>query len=403
MMAENPNRRGPRGNAGSRHNQVGTAATTAAAGGPQSPQDIMAGAAQDVFGAGQIGAAFGDVPAPPPPTPTSEIPGKPDWEPPEGMEWYWDETAQDWRLREIESEEDRRADNDLLARINDILSQYGLNTPGLLQLAQDAISNGWGMNEFMLELRRHPDYLAKPLFAANIQRGREGGRVWSEGEVLNYADSVRSLAQRFGYADPSDAYIAEGFLSGKSAAEYEHHLNVQQRVREAGAGVALVYKQITGDDIDDQDLHEVFDRETNTADIDRALRQAELRGRPFTLGLGIRTEAEARALEMLGVSPEEAFTRYQGVAQTAPRFERLRTIEDLIAQGLPNDFGSQLGTAENGLLIRALVFQQPDALAELQAMTAREIGRFRSSSGAVAAQGGQQLGLLSATERASYG
>lgn len=302
----------------------------------------------------------------------------------------------------VKDEERTEADknNDLMARINDLLSQFGLNTPGLLDFAKQAISKGWGINEFMLELRKHPDYLANPLFAANIERTRNGKRFMSEAEVLNWAGEAKRLAKQFGYNEPSDNYLAAGLLSGLSMAEIEQRFQIQDRINLYGAGVKFAAQEM-GFEIGDSNLFEIFDPEKDTKEWEDMFRRAQMRGRPLTLGLGIRSEAEARAWEMMGLTPDEVFKRMEDVAGNRSRFERLGTIEESIRKGLPDNFGSHLMTAENGLLIRALVFQRPDALAELQDMTAREIARFKTGGSPVSSQG-QQVGLLSGAERQTY-
>lgn len=317
--------------------------------------------------------------------------------PPAGMEWYWTGTA--WSVRQTaESTAATEAQKaSLLAQMEDFLETYGLNTPGLMSFLQTAIANGWDATRIKLEIRKHPDYLANPLYAANLERTKNGGRFMSEGELKAYGDQAKNIAGRFGY-EVSDNYIAMGLLGGLSNAEFEHRLAVQDRVNQYGAGVALVYRQLMGTDPTDEDLYEIFDPERSTDDFDNMAREAEMRGRPFTLGLGIRSEAEARALEMLGVNPDEAFSRYQGVAANASRFARLGAIESMIAEGLPEDFGSQLGTQDNSLLIRGLVFQDQEALAQLQNFAAREVARFQSGGGA-AFQGTRATGLMTNAQR----
>lgn len=299
---------------------------------------------------------------------------------------------------EEETPEPKAFDGDLMATIQGFLEQYGLDTPGLLEFARNAIAEGWSYNQILLELRKHPDYLANPLFAANIERTRNGARFMSEGEVLGWSTEAKRISKQWGY-DVPDSYLAQGLLSGISLAEIEHRIQVQRRVEEMGAGVKWVYENILGVDISDADLFEIFDPETDTYERDQAYKHAQYRGQPMLLGLGIRSEAEARALEMLGVDPTEAFKRYESVGMNRPRFERLASIEDMISEGLPEDFGAHMMTAENGLLVKGLVFNDPKALAELQAMTSREIARFKVGGGAQSNNQGQLVGLLSRSER----
>jgi hypothetical protein len=337
-----------------------------------------------------------------PVAPPAERPPMPDSPLPEGWTWQWNGT--NWvPVEGAAPEEEEEFNNDAMAYLQNILEQFGLATPTLLEFARSSVAMGKSATQILQELRQQPDYLANPLFAANVRRAAAGGGWMAEGQVIAYAAEAKRLARQFGYEEPSDNYIAMGFEAGKSLAEYEHALRVQERVNRLGGGVAQVFRDVYGDDPGDEDLFSIFDPERDTTDIDRALRQAEYRGRPLALGLGIRSEAEARAFELLGVDPDEAFARYQQVAQNAPRAARFAAIEDLIAQGLPADWTPDFSTAENSVLNRAFLTQDPAAMAEVQQLYMREIARWKASSGAVAAQGGQQVGLLSQAERASFG
>lgn len=337
-------------------------------------------------------------------TPEAEVP--PDAPPPpncpEGHTAEWNADSERWSCVAGggDTAADQKHQNDLFAQYKLTLESFGIS--GADDFLKQAVKEDWNESTFLIKMRESAFYLANPLFAANLNNAKNGKRFMAEGEVIAYGSEAKRLARQFGYADPSDNYVAMGLQGGLSLAEYEHRFQVQQRINQYGLGVGLVYKEIMGVDPSDQDLYEIFDKEISTKDFDDKARRAEVRGRPFTLGLGIRSEAEARALEMLGVNPDEAFSRYQGVAANASRFERLGSIEDLIGQGLPADFGKDLSTQENSLLIRGLVFQDQAALAELQGVTSREIARWKSSGGIQSTQG-QLVGLLSDEAKASYG
>lgn len=331
-------------------------------------------------GPGEVSPPGGDVP----------IDAPPGWTKDEDGNWVPIEAPPD--------PVDERNKESLRGYMADILSQYGLDTPGLRQFVERAITEGWDSTRIMNELRKHPDYLANPLFVANIERTKQGRRFMAEGEVLAWADRARQLAKQYGYQEPSNNYLASGLLSGLSAAEIEHRFQISQQVNQYGAGVKWVMEQEYGLNLSDQDLFEIFDPETDTQEWSVMFRRAQLRGRPFALGLGVRTEAEAQRLEMLGVDTQEAFRRYEGVAQNATRFERLGAIESMVTKNLPANFGD-FSSADNSILVRALVFQDPAALAELQAMTAREVARFSVGGGAAATQQGQLVGLLAPGQR----
>lgn len=308
--------------------------------------------------------------------------------------------------KEKEEEVDVKAQGDLRAVLTSILDQFGLATPGLIALIEQAVREDWSETKFLQEMRKHPDYLSNPLFAANIEAAAGGRRFRSEAEVLAEADAIRTLIKKYGFGDVPDSYIAANILSGKSLAEIDHLLTIQKQVEIYGPVFKGFVEQELGIILGDDDLFEIFDPERNTQEFDDAFRAALYRARPFTLGLGIRSEAEMRALEMLGVDPEEAFTRYESIGKTLPTFNKFAAIESIIGTGnLPADFGAFFGAAENSVLTKAFLFPgTPEgnaALAELQQMFAREFARFSVGGGPALAQGGQAIGLLTPNERAA--
>lgn len=296
--------------------------------------------------------------------------------------------------------EEQKYQNDLFAEYRRVLEEFGLT--GMDEFLKRAVAEDWSTSQFMLELRRSEGYLANPLFAANMQRAQAGGGFMAEAQVIAYANETKRLAQQYGYTIPSDVYIAQNLASGRSLAEFEHRVQITRNVENFGPAVRLVMEQELGIVLGDDDLFELFDPEKDTQEWTDAYKNALYRGRPFVLGLGIRSETEAAALRLLGVDPEEAFSRYQGVAQNAPRFDRLTAIEGLITDKLPADFGKEFGAMDNSLLVRGLVFQDPQTMAQLQQMASREIARWNTGGGVASAQG-QALGLLTAAERGTVG
>lgn len=299
-------------------------------------------------------------------------------------------------------------ENDVFALYRDTLEQFGFSGTDVEDFLKQSVREDWNASTFTIKMRQQKWYLDNPLYAANIARSNAGKRFLNEAQVLSYAADIRDLARSFGYHDVPDAYIASALVNKDSdpstaLAQMHHVLTVQQKVNQYGGGVALVYREVYGHDPSDQDLFDIFDPAKDTKDVDDALRQAEYRGRPFTLGFGIRTEAEARAAEMLGVSPDEWFQRFQRAGEASPTIGRLAAL-DALGKDLPANFGQFLADARNQHLLAAFLMPgTPEgnaAMAEIQDMTAREIARFKQSGAPVSA-GGQAVGLLSPTERAS--
>lgn len=331
--------------------------------------------------------------------PDEERPDQPASELPPGWTWEYDDGTGTWIPVEGGAEEE--FNEGLMAYVGDLLSQYGLDTPGLLGFARDAIAKGWDDNQIMRELRRHPDYLANPLFAANVERAKGGGGWISEAQVIQTANEANRLINQYGFGAASTTQLANMIRHGQSLSELEHKLQVRRNVIEWGPGTRAVMAEL-GYDLDDKDLQDLFDPEIDTQEWTDAFRSAAYRGRPFTLGLGVRDQAEADALQLLGIDIEAAQEGYRAMAGAVDPFKRLSSIEQLAIGNLPTDFGAELAAkADNGLLFRAWVAQDRAAQAEWQALVAREIGRLNRGGGALT-QGTQAVGLLSRAERESF-
>ena len=90
--------------------------------------------------------------------------------------------------------------------LSSVLSQYGLNTPGMLaylkQLNLDSkISDSPSEAEVMPWLYDQPDFRARfPSIAAQADKQKAGNavRVWSPGEVLQYEDTMRNVLTSYG-------------------------------------------------------------------------------------------------------------------------------------------------------------------------------------------------------------
>lgn len=331
------------------------------------------------------------------PVPTDNRPPKPPEVP--GYVWEWDEEFLEWTPVVDGATVDENARENLRAQFQNYLETYGLNTPGMVSLIEQAIANDWSIDKFLLEMRQSPDYLANPLFAANMERVSQGKRFMAEGEILQWRDEAKRLARQYGYEEPSDAYLAMGLQSGLSMAEIEHRYSIQKNVNDMGAGVRWVYENILGTSITDEDLYEIFDPEFDTAEFDEAYKNALYRGRPQALGLGIRSQAEADAFKMLGIDPDEAYSRWEKLAQNAPAFARLDAIDDMMTRYLPGDFNPDLSTTENSALVKAAIFGDAQSQAIVNNAIAREIARFNVGGGVRANQQGQLEGLLSKGER----
>lgn len=317
--------------------------------------------------------------------------------------WHLDPDLGVCVLDATDTEEiDKGAQADVRAELASILGQFGLGTEGLTALIEQAVKEDWSETKFIQEMRQHSDYLANPLFSANIARTAEGGRFMSEGEVLAYADEARRVIKQYGFGDISNNYLAEGLSSNLSLAEIEHRLQLTKQIDLYGPVFKGFVAARMGVVLEDDDLFEIFDREIDTQEFDDAFRAAQYQAAPFTLGFGIRNEADQRAAEMLGIDPQEWMRRFQQAGSASPGVARLAAIEGF-GVNLPADFGHFLGAAENQHLLNAFLFpgtpEGTAAMAELQQLFAREFARFNVGGGPAQSQTGALTGLLTPSKR----
>lgn len=312
-----------------------------------------------------------------------------------GYKWEWDEGSESWTAVKDAAAVDVGAQESLRAELRSILEMVGQATEGNIALIEQAVRQKWSVTKFVQEWRQSADYLNDPLFAANAERAKLGKGFKPEAVVRHEAQEAKRLARQYGFKEPSDAYIAMGMKGGLSLAEVEHRYRVEQRVKQHGAGVAAVFKAINGHDPEDQDLYEIFDPEISTQAFDDAARHAEFRGRPMVLGLGIQSAETAAALDLLGVSTEQAWAGWQKLAGALPSVERLAAVDKMIANDPENNFDSF------SALFRDIFASDPKAQESILLMAAREKSRFNQKNSVQGTQG-VLTGLLNQQERAAF-
>lgn len=338
-----------------------------------------------------------DLDNPPPEEPGDEpseeepegAPPRPDYSPGTGNEWVWNPDTNQWEAKPTQATQ-----NDILSRLTEIVDFWGINNEDTQNILKDALKYGWSENTFRMNLRKSSGYLANPLFAANVERAKQGKGWMDETQVIAWGDAARNMAKRYGYDAPSNNYLAMGLVSGLSVAEVEHRLTIQDRINRYGGGVKAV-AQMLGLDTDDETLFKVFDNENfSTQKWEDTFRHAQMRGLPMLYGLGIRSQAEAEALDMLGITPEQAMQGYQKLAGALPSIDKFARIDAAIRDDPENPFDSF------GALFNDIFRNDPASAEAIMLMTAREQARFRQ--GGATPQQGQLVGLLSGEEKQTY-
>lgn len=325
------------------------------------------------------------------PVPDDGIPDRPGGSIPKGFEWVWNPDTEQWDLQETEDSEDREGRENQFDRLRGYLEQWGLES--LADWVWGLILDDTPEGDIMRQLRDRPEYHSA--FPENRMRREHNLQPMAESEILAYRNDARELLQRHGHGTVSNNYLSEAMGRGVSLSELEHRLGLVDSVQRLGPFVRAGLEQELGIVLSDEDLFEFFDGERSTKDWDDAYRNARLKNQPIAFGLDPRSQAEIDALGILGITDEEALTRYQQMGQEKPRFDRLQSIAANITDGLPADFGGWLAGVDNDLQRDAILFNRPDALAQLQSLWIQEQARNKGGGGVA----GGGAGFLPAGQR----
>lgn len=289
---------------------------------------------------------------------------------------------------------------DIRERLRAILADMGL--PGsLMSFIEEAIQQKKTFEQIVLELRQTPEYRAA--YPENFIRQELGFSWLPEAQIRALRDQFRTMTRSILGVELSSEEIAQLIGRDKSPVEWERSLLAWKQFEAYGPVARRVFEEILGIQIDDRRLFEFFSQDIPTPELDRAYQLALMRAQPASLGLGVRPQEEAELLRAWGLTPEAVFGRYASAAAEMPRFERLAAIERAIeararAGQLPS-IQELLAGANTGLLIRGIVFQDPEALQRLSAMMSREVARFTAGGNPVRA-GAALVGMASPYERA---
>jgi len=285
---------------------------------------------------------------------------------------------------------------DMRALIKQTLDLWGLSN--LSGFVEKAITEGWGYEETLVNLRESPEY--KMAFPEVALRRERGLAHMSELEILQARGEIRRLTREYAGVDPSSQEISSVIASNKSIAEWERMLIDYQQFKRWGPVVKEVLEQELGHALTDDRVFAFVSANIPTPELDLAYENALLRGRPAALGLGVRPEQEADLLRQFGIDPNEAFRGYEGIVSELPRANRLAMIESYIESNGTSfpDLSTTLGDTTFGTLFRAIQLGDPEAIARLQAQMAREVARFQGG-GAPATSGTAAVGLLSPEQR----
>jgi hypothetical protein len=286
---------------------------------------------------------------------------------------------------------------DIRTTIQGYMEQWGLGDLG--GFLQQAISEKWSPDQIIIQLRQTPQYLA--VFPENGLRKGNGFSFMPESQILAYRNEAKRLAGQYLGINVSNSEIANLIGHDNSLSELESKLATEAKVQQYGQTVNGLFMQELGYSLDPARLHDFFSNDVTTPELDRAYQTALDRGRTEGIGLGVRPMSEADQLYKMGLSPDQVFRNYQGVASELPAAQRWAMIENHInnSSSFPNT-SDAMGNTPYGTLYRAIQLQDPAALAELQQQMAAEVARFQAGGAPTQSSSGALSGLLSEEQRA---
>lgn len=332
-------------------------------------------------------------PGPWPADPVAPPPPKPDTDPGDGKEWVWDEATKKWIAQDTAdtTKNNANAYEHWVAQMKD----WGLWSPEVDALTKQFITEGWTEDKFLRELRGTQAHNAA--FAEWDMRDSAGLMPISEGQILQLRSQYAALTKSYYGYEPSKQELANLIgASDKSLDEFEHSLQVYKRVQEYGGQVQSLFETIYGVNLSDESLQEFFDPNKRTPEMDKAFDDAKYRGLPTLAGFHARSQDEADLLRNAGMTPEQAFQKFQQAGTLAPIMQKLGAID---ANVTGKDFLNDVPLETLAKSVFDFTDEGKAAWASIRQTLAREISRFGKGGGAATDQSGNATGLLTRDQR----
>jgi hypothetical protein len=283
-----------------------------------------------------------------------------------------------------------------IAQMTNWLQENDLPSSLLDFIKQEVIADK-SFDEIVLDLRQTPEY--KLAYPENDLRVANGLSWMPEGQIRAYRDEAKRIAQSMLGINVTNEEIAKLLAKGKSLSEWEQTLATYRSFERYGPAVKVALSQELGYDVSDERVFAFMSPDTPTPELDSAFERARIRTQGGALfGGGLRPEEEAQILQAYGISAEQAFKGYQGIAAELPAAQRFAMIESQINQGTFPGASQALGDTSFATLFRAIQLGDPEAMKKIQDQMSREVARFQAGGGA-ATSGTVAAGLLSASER----
>lgn len=262
-------------------------------------------------------------------------------------------------------------------------------------LAKQLITEGRDTDWFKRALRETQTY--KTAFPEWDMREQAGLLPISEGDILRLRSQYTALTQNYYGYTPNKQQLANLIGQGdKSIDEFEESLQIYKMVEEYGGATQQLFEAIYQVNLSDDDLMEIFRPGGNVA-LKKAFDYARYQGLPTLLGFNARSTEEADLLRNAGLTPDQAFQKFQKAGSLSPVMQKLGAID---ANVTGNEF---LNDVPLETLAKGLVFDFTEegkaAMAEIQRTFAREFARFKKGGSAATDQSGRAVGLLAPGQR----
>ncbi len=283
---------------------------------------------------------------------------------------------------------------DTHADVRGLLSQFLSDNQlpsTLMSFIESALAQDWSYSEIVTRLRETPEYFAA--YPENKLRQANGLSWWPEAQIREYRDQARRISKEYLGLSPTEVTneeIASLIAKGVDLGEWERRIQTHAAFLQWGPAVKQALSLELGYDVPDERVWAFMNPDIPTPELDLAYRKALMRGQPAVLGFGIRPEEEANIMVQMGLSAEEAFKGYQGIASELPRANRMRMIEQYLGTKTDKFPTNPLEGANQGLLFRAFMLRDAEAYQTLSQMYARETARWQAGGGPAGGGAGLQ-------------
>lgn len=236
-----------------------------------------------------------------------------------------------------------------------VLAQWGLDTPSLIEWANQKLTAGESIDKILFDMERRPEFdMAFPEIKARRDRATETGLALAPigpAEVLEYRTQAKSMMRSYGlppsfYENNSNFF--DLIVGDVSMSELDDRLQMaSRRVANAPVEVKMAFGDLFGPGADTA-LYMLF------TDVDRALPElenmvqaSEAAGAARRFGFGL-TAAEADIMQAHNIEYDKALEGFAQLDAQRGLFDETLYEQDFTVgrEGIAAQFGLEGGAAE---------------------------------------------------------